>query len=175
MTTAATQIKADISHPTLLARFFLIAFGLCWLITIPFALQVQGFTTLQLLPAPVQWLIGFAPLLAAAWVTRGSDQRRLWLVSALRLRVSAGWYAFAVALPWRIVTLLPSLAETVCALGACDRLVGVDDYANWPPQVRQLFGGLDPLGHARCRGADEQRLRDADPSDPRRAPRSQGH
>lgn len=40
--------------------------------------------------------------------------------------------------PQRIVTMLPSLAETVCELGACDRLVGVDQYANWPPAVRQL-------------------------------------
>ncbi|TFZ07899.1 ABC transporter substrate-binding protein [Ramlibacter humi] len=47
--------------------------------------------------------------------------------------------------PKRIVTLLPSLAETVCALGACDRLAGVDDYANYPEQVRRLphVGGLD--------------------------------
>ena len=47
--------------------------------------------------------------------------------------------------PRRIVTLLPSLAETVCELGACDRLVGVDDYANWPVQVQRLphVGGLD--------------------------------
>ncbi len=47
--------------------------------------------------------------------------------------------------PRRIVTLLPSLAETVCELGACDRLVGVDDYANWPAQVQRLphVGGLD--------------------------------
>lgn len=47
--------------------------------------------------------------------------------------------------PRRIVTLLPSLAETVCELGACERLVGVDDYANWPERVRQLphVGGLD--------------------------------
>jgi iron complex transport system substrate-binding protein len=47
--------------------------------------------------------------------------------------------------PRRIVTLLPSLAETVCELGACDRLVGVDDYANWPERVRKLphVGGLD--------------------------------
>jgi len=40
--------------------------------------------------------------------------------------------------PRRIVTLLPSLAETVCVLGACDRLVGVDQYANWPPAVSSL-------------------------------------
>src|SRR4051794_35731678 len=30
--------------------------------------------------------------------------------------------------PQRIVSLLPSLTEFVCALDACSRLVGVDDY-----------------------------------------------
>ena len=47
--------------------------------------------------------------------------------------------------PQRIVTLLPSLTETVCELGACDRLVGVDDYSNWPAPVRALphVGGLE--------------------------------
>ena len=34
--------------------------------------------------------------------------------------------------PKRIVSLLPSLSETVCALGECARLVGVDRYSNWP-------------------------------------------
>ncbi|HET9644497.1 MAG TPA: helical backbone metal receptor [Burkholderiaceae bacterium] len=45
----------------------------------------------------------------------------------------------------RIVTLLPSLTETVCALDGCGRLVGTDRYSNWPPEVRQLpkTGGLD--------------------------------
>ena len=49
--------------------------------------------------------------------------------------------------PQRIVSLLPSLTETVCALGQCQRLVGVDRYSNYPLQVRQLpqlGGGLDP-------------------------------
>lgn len=49
--------------------------------------------------------------------------------------------------PARIVSLLPSLTETVCALGACARLVGVDRFSNWPPEVRQLpqlGGGVDP-------------------------------
>jgi iron complex transport system substrate-binding protein len=47
--------------------------------------------------------------------------------------------------PQRIVTLLPSLTETVCALGACDRLVATDRYSNWPAQVTALpkTGGLD--------------------------------
>jgi iron complex transport system substrate-binding protein len=49
--------------------------------------------------------------------------------------------------PQRIVTLLPSLTESVCTLGACDRLVGVDRYSNWPAPVRalpQVGGGIDP-------------------------------
>lgn len=49
--------------------------------------------------------------------------------------------------PQRIVSLLPSLTETVCVLGRCDRLVGVDRYSNWPTSVRSVpvvGGGLDP-------------------------------
>ena len=49
--------------------------------------------------------------------------------------------------PARIVSLLPSLTETVCALGGCARLVGVDRYSNYPGQVRELpklGGGIDP-------------------------------
>ncbi len=49
--------------------------------------------------------------------------------------------------PQRIVSLLPSLTETVCELGQCARLVGVDRYSNFPAHVqtvRQVGGGLDP-------------------------------
>lgn len=47
--------------------------------------------------------------------------------------------------PERIVTLLPSLAETVCMLDACNRLVGTDKHANWPASVKALpkLGGLE--------------------------------
>lgn len=47
--------------------------------------------------------------------------------------------------PARIVTLLPSLTETVCELGGCARLVGTDRYSNHPASVRSLpkTGGLD--------------------------------
>ena len=45
----------------------------------------------------------------------------------------------------RVVTLLPSLTETVCALGACARLVATDRYSDFPAAVRSLpkAGGLD--------------------------------
>jgi len=49
--------------------------------------------------------------------------------------------------PQRIVSLLPSLTESVCALGQCERLVGVDRYSNEPERVRKLprvGGGIDP-------------------------------
>ena len=51
------------------------------------------------------------------------------------------------AVPQRIVSILPSLTETVCELGHCARLVGVDRYSNFPASVQklpQVGGGLDP-------------------------------
>lgn len=38
----------------------------------------------------------------------------------------------------RIVTLTPSATELVAALGATDRLVAVDDYSTYPPEVARL-------------------------------------
>jgi iron complex transport system substrate-binding protein len=80
---------------------------------------------------------------------------RVWL-SGLLLALAAQAHAVtvtddrgvAVTLahpPQRIVTLMPALAEMVCELGACARLVGVDDFANWPEAVRRLphVGGLE--------------------------------
>jgi len=49
--------------------------------------------------------------------------------------------------PQRIVSLLPSLTESVCAMEQCQRLVGVDRYSNYPASVKALpvlGGGLDP-------------------------------
>lgn len=45
----------------------------------------------------------------------------------------------------RIVSLLPSHTESVCALDACDRLVGVDRFSDWPARVTALprLGGLE--------------------------------
>jgi len=47
--------------------------------------------------------------------------------------------------PQRIVSLMPSLTEGVCALGGCARLVGTDRFSNWPASVAALpkLGGLE--------------------------------
>jgi len=45
----------------------------------------------------------------------------------------------------RVVSLVPSLTETVCALNHCAKLVGVDRHSNWPAAVKSLpqLGGLE--------------------------------
>ncbi len=47
--------------------------------------------------------------------------------------------------PMRVISMLPSDTETLCAIDACDKLVGVGDYSNYPVQVKtlpKLGGGL---------------------------------
>jgi len=44
----------------------------------------------------------------------------------------------SAALPARLITLEPSLTETVCALGACDRWVAVDRFSNLPARIDTL-------------------------------------
>ncbi len=80
------------------------------------------------------------------------------LLAALVLTLAFGAQALQVtddrgvtvtlpASPQRIITLLPSLTESVCELGQCHRLIGVDRYSNYPAQVRslpQVGGGIDP-------------------------------
>jgi iron complex transport system substrate-binding protein len=49
--------------------------------------------------------------------------------------------------PQRIVSLLPSLTESVCALGKCSALVGVDRFSNWPKSIQDLpkLGGMGEI------------------------------
>lgn len=78
------------------------------------------------------WLILCMLCTAASAVTVQDDQQQL--VEIVRP-------------PQRIVSLLPSLTETVCALGLCARLVGVDRYSNWPQSIQglpRMGGGIDP-------------------------------
>ncbi len=72
------------------------------------------------------------------------------MIRRLALALAAAAAAAAAAgagTPGRVVCLAPGLCETVFALGAGDRVVGVSGYAEWPPAVRRLprLGGLyDP-------------------------------
>lgn len=67
--------------------------------------------------------------------------------NALQVTDDRGVSVTLPAVPQRIVSLLPSLTETVCELGQCDRLVGVDRYSNFPASLQKIpkvGGGLDP-------------------------------
>lgn len=69
------------------------------------------------------------------------------LASGLQVTDDRGVVVSLPQSPQRIVSLLPSLTETVCELGQCHRLVGVDRYSNHPASVRALpktGGGIDP-------------------------------
>ena len=68
-------------------------------------------------------------------------------VHAFQLTDERGVISTFAQPPQRIVSLLPSLTESICALGQCQRLVGVDRYSNFPVAVQRLpsvGGGLDP-------------------------------
>jgi iron complex transport system substrate-binding protein len=86
--------------------------------------------------------------------------RRRAALAALALTAAVAWPAFGQALalrddrgvehrftapPQRIVTLLPSLTESIWALGGGARLVGVDRHTNWPPELARLprLGGME--------------------------------
>ena len=75
-------------------------------------------------------LLGWAALAAASAVTVRDDR---------------GIDVTLAAPPVRIVSLLPSLTESICAIGACPRLVGTDRFSNWPASVKTLpkLGDLD--------------------------------
>lgn len=66
---------------------------------------------------------------------------------ALQLVDDRGVTVTLAQTPQRIVSMLPSLTESVCALDQCHRLVGVDRYSNYPASVKRLpvmGGGIDP-------------------------------
>lgn len=49
--------------------------------------------------------------------------------------------------PERVISLLPSLTESVCALGKCSTLVGTDRFSNWPKSIKDLpkVGGMGDI------------------------------
>lgn len=86
------------------------------------------------------------PLLLALWLALASAAAPAH-ASEIRVVDDRGVAVSLPRSPQRIVSLLPSLTETVCELGQCHRLVGVDRYSNYPASVRalpQTGGGIDP-------------------------------
>jgi cobalamin transport system substrate-binding protein len=65
--------------------------------------------------------------------------------SPLTFQDDRGAQITLAARPQRIVSLVPSLTESVCAIGACSLLVGTDRYSDWPESVKLLpkLGGLE--------------------------------
>ena len=92
-------------------------------------------------PLPRGWALGLLISLFALLFGMAQPVR----AEPVRIVDDRGRTVTLPAPPQRIVSLLPSLTETVCALGACDRLVGVDNYSNWPDRVKSLphVGGLE--------------------------------
>ena len=75
------------------------------------------------------WSCILAPILAAAPADDPRDDSRI------------------VRVPQRIIAIAPNSAEVICALGACDRIVGVSKFCVYPPELldRPKVGGLsDP-------------------------------
>jgi iron complex transport system substrate-binding protein len=56
----------------------------------------------------------------------------------LTLTDDAGRHITLTAAPTRIVSLAPSNTEIVCAIDACDDLVGVTDFDDFPTQVKSV-------------------------------------
>lgn len=85
----------------------------------------------------VFWLMALASL-----HTQAQNQAK-----AIQVKDDRGITVMFADSPQRIVSLLPSLTESVCAMDQCQRLVGVDRYSNYPASVQalpKLGGGMDP-------------------------------
>lgn len=94
-------------------------------------------------------LIPLIALLLAACAARASESPSVAAATAiasatagttypLTLTDDAGRKVTLSAAPTRIVSLAPSNTEIVCALGACDELVGVTDFDDYPAHVASV-------------------------------------
>ncbi|WP_310383300.1 ABC transporter substrate-binding protein [Roseateles sp.] len=65
--------------------------------------------------------------------------------AAITIKDDRGVSVSLPEVPKRIVSLLPSLTETICALGECARLVGTDRFSNYPASAMALpkLGGME--------------------------------
>ena len=86
-----------------------------------------------------RWVTGLLALVGLAWMwsalAAGADAAQEPAPSVVDDR---GQALAPPARVVRLVSLSPTLTESVCVLGACDRLVGVDRFSNWPESVTKL-------------------------------------
>jgi iron complex transport system substrate-binding protein len=82
----------------------------------------------------------FAAIALAAWAMSAAVQ-----AAPVQVPDHRGHTLTLSATPQRIVTLLPSVTESLCALGGCARIVGTDRFSNWPDEVlaKPKVGGLE--------------------------------
>ncbi len=75
------------------------------------------------------------------------DASAAYAANRIEVRDDRGAVVHFATPPVRVISLLPSLTESVCALNQCGRLIALDRYSNWPDQIAHLprvGGGLDP-------------------------------
>ncbi|WP_348688951.1 ABC transporter substrate-binding protein [Acidovorax soli] len=98
-------------------------------------------------PTPVRRILWVIAILVALGLLMAGLAQAQTSAQAIQVTDDRGRTIMLPRPPQRIVSLLPSLTETLCALDQCHRLVGVDRYSNWPEAVArlpQVGGGLDP-------------------------------
>lgn len=98
-------------------------------------------------PTPVRRILWVIAILVALGLLMAGLAQAQASAQAIQVTDDRGRTVTLPRPPQRIVSLLPSLTETLCALEQCHRLVGVDRYSNWPEAVTrlpQVGGGLDP-------------------------------
>lgn len=98
-------------------------------------------------PTPVRRILWVIAILVALGLLMAGLAQAQTSAPAIQVTDDRGRTVTLPRPPQRIVSLLPSLTETICALDQCHRVVGVDRYSNWPEAIRrlpQVGGGLDP-------------------------------
>jgi iron complex transport system substrate-binding protein len=85
-------------------------------------------------------LVGLVVLIASACAAQAPAPAATTDLSGypLTLTDDAGRTVTIEAEPERVVSLAPSNTEIVCALDACERLVGVTDFDAYPPEVAEV-------------------------------------
>ena len=98
-------------------------------------------------PTPVRRILWVIAILVALGLLMAGLAQAQTSAPAIQVTDDRGRTVTLPRPPQRIVSLLPSLTEAVCALDQCHRMVGVDRYSNWPEAITrlpQVGGGLDP-------------------------------